>query len=481
VALTSQSELRLPTGVTSALSIVVGTLGTFLLCISGTVVGALPGANAAPWWFQINMSHRPAIAAFYLGTALLVIGWAGLGSLVMRGVLCLRTCWVALVAWGSPLVLGPPLFSRDLYSYVAQGLLAKSGKSPYTTSPAALADNPVYLGIASVWRHTPAPYGPLSVLSASGMVRLAGRSLSSQVMVMRLPEILGMVLLMVAVPRLTRRNGADPVVGVWLAVLSPLSLISFIASGHNEGLMLGIMLLGALAITAERYATGFALGAAAATVKLPALSVVAFPLAQQLGQRAKGRGRLLVLAIAVPALIFCVLTVLASFGWGWLSPSALSIPTHLRTLATPSVALGVFLASTLHVLGSSVSTYSVVTVTRDLVTAGTVVVLGSLLWCVRHYDWVRILGIALVVLAVGSPTLWPWYFTWGLCVLATTTAQRWGGLALVASVSVLLVGAQGTPSLTGHSYLLVVPALAVGLIWLVHNARWRTLLGDRVD
>ena len=75
----------------------------------------------------------------------------------------MRTAWVILVLWGLPFFLGAPLFSRDLYSYVAQGQLARHGLNPYVVAPSALGPGNLLSSIASVWRHTASPYGPLFV------------------------------------------------------------------------------------------------------------------------------------------------------------------------------------------------------------------------------------------------------------------------------------------------------------------------------
>ena len=176
MALPSPSASRPPAAVLSACAIGVGLLGAVGLAAFGTVVGALGMAGRTPWWFWLSMSHTTAIIGFYASLGLLAAGWAALGVQAHRGELRLAGCWAALAAWGTPLLLGPPLFSRDLYSYVVQGLLAKMGRNPYTTSPAVLRDHPVYLGIATVWRHTPAPYGPLSVLATLASAAASGRS-----------------------------------------------------------------------------------------------------------------------------------------------------------------------------------------------------------------------------------------------------------------------------------------------------------------
>ena len=49
---------------------------------------------------------------------------------------------------------------------------------------------------------------------------------------------------MVFLPRLARHLGTDPGVALWLGALSPLALFSFVASGHNDALMVGLLVAG---------------------------------------------------------------------------------------------------------------------------------------------------------------------------------------------------------------------------------------------
>ena len=71
------------------------------------------------------------------------------------------------------MLFSPPLFTRDVYSYLAQGALPLAGFDPYAVGPGGDAglftDNVHYF-----WQDTPAPYGPLFILIAKA-VAAAGR------------------------------------------------------------------------------------------------------------------------------------------------------------------------------------------------------------------------------------------------------------------------------------------------------------------
>lgn len=74
-------------------------------------------------------------------------------------------------AWTAPLIIAPPLYSRDVYSYLAQGAVALRGFDPYSRG-AAVLDLPLRGNVAGLWQETPSPYGPLFLLLGKGTVWL---------------------------------------------------------------------------------------------------------------------------------------------------------------------------------------------------------------------------------------------------------------------------------------------------------------------
>jgi hypothetical protein len=276
--------------------------------------------------------------------------------------------------------------------------------------------------------------------------------------------------------------GTDPGLALWLAVLSPLALFSYIASGHNDALMVGLLVAGVALAMEDRLAVGIGLCALGALIKLPAALAIVF-LAVVAFRRASADDRLQVFAkvVLVPGAVLVVGTMVAGYGWGWLSPSALHVPTELRILATPSVSLGEFFGAIAHGLGIPVSTHAVVSATQ--VVCGVLVVAGTL-WLLVHAhraNVVRAIGLALLLFSVGSPTLWPWYLLWGVTVLAATTAQRSKLLAALAGLAMLVVGAGGTPMLNGLAYVVTAPLLLAGCAWFFWDRHWQTVLSGHVD
>jgi len=192
--------------------------------------------------------------------------------------------------------------------------------------------------------------------------------------------------------------------------------------------------------------------------------------------RPSRHGRLVAEAAAITVLVVAGVTVGAGLGWTWLGPTALHVPTELRVLITPLVVVGTFVHGLLHAVGVPVALSATITAVEGI---GAVVAVGAILWMVLHpgdRDAVRLCGLALLVFVLLSPTLWPWYLTWGVTVLAATPAQRSRALAAVAGLAMLVVGAGGTPMLNGGSYWVTGPVLVAALAWYLWSGRARTTL-----
>ena len=462
----------------------VGTLGSIGLAIMGTSLGAIPRPGDTGWWFNVpaQVATLPKVG-FYSAVLVLIAGWVGVGVHARAGRLTVSRAWVILALWGLPLLVGPPIFSRDIYSYIAQGLLANQGHNPYIAAPAALGNPHLLASVAEVWRHTASPYGPLFVVVSRVVATVAGSSLVAQVLAFRLIELAGVVMIMVSLPRLARRLGNDPGLALWLGALSPLALFSFIASGHNDALMVGLLLAGITLAMEGRLAAGVALCALAATIKLPAAAAIVFIGVDQFriaqGNKNK-RWRIAAETVVVPVVVVVGITIASGFGWTWLSPTALHVPTELRVLSSPSVSLGTFVHSILHGVGIPIRLSPTVTATQIvcemIAVAGTV----WLVWNAHKLDVVRILGLALLLIVIGSPTVWPWYLMWGLAVLAATALQRSVLLAAVAGLAMLAVGPGGAPMLGGSDYFVVAPLLLAGCAWLIWHRHWRKVVSGYV-
>jgi alpha-1,6-mannosyltransferase len=329
-----------------------------------------------------------------------------------------------------------PLFSRDTYSYLAQGALLRDGFDPYVVGP---IENPNILldNVSSVWMTTTAPYGPAFILVANFVTMVVGNNTVAGTILLRLCMLPGLALLMWAAPRVARHVGANGAVALWICVLNPLVIIHLMGGVHNEMLMVGLMMAGIALTFAGRHVLGAALIAVAVAVK--ATAVLALPFMVWVWVRHLGGNRWRAFAIASTtalatfAAVFAVLSGLAGVGLGWLTALSgsvriinwLTIPTAVANVADAFVGSLV-----------PVSFYGVLDVARMIGMGIILVALPLLWWRFRHDDREALQGIAwaMLVVVLFVPAALPWYYTWPLAVVSAL-AQSPPSLALIAGFS----------------------------------------------
>lgn len=462
------------------LSALLGLVGLLGMAWFGTSQGAIPLPDTVRWPLALPHSlDSVAWLGFWLATSLFVLAWLLVGRVANNHGFGLGTTLGVLSLWSIPLLLGPPLFSRDPYSYVAQGLISRMGANPYVATPLSLHDPALLASIAAPWRATPSPYGPLTVLISHLLSPLAGNTLIRQVVVFRLPGLLGLVAMAIAVHYLcgvTKENSAR---ALWLSVLSPLFLLSFVSTGHNDAIMIALVVVAIIAVLSQRYFFGVCMAAVAAACKLPALAASVVFSFSSFRTKKQGRWPRIVLTVLATGIVIALITLLAGNGWGWASPKALKIPTELRTLITPSVCLGYFLSCLLHLVHIPISTHSVISVTQTIFELGIVVATMLLSWRATQKTLVSHIAMIFLLLAILGPVIWPWYLTWGIAIAAVTSLQRSRVLVGLSSLAMFSVTANGTPILYGRSFLITGPLVIIGFVLFLRSSTWLAMVrGD---
>jgi alpha-1,6-mannosyltransferase len=395
-------------------------VGSALLAAGGSVVGTRH--------LVTGVSPLAGYLAAYAGLTVLVLTWLSLGAALLRGVpLDRATAHRLLAAWSAPLAVGAPLYSRDVFSYVAQGRLADLGFNPYRTGPVSLGPGPYLSAVSEVWRSTRAPYGPLFVGVERFVVHVAPNVMSAA-FGMRLVALVGVALVAVFLPRLARAHGASEPVALWLALLNPLLLVHLVGGAHNEALMIGLLVAG-LAVAADgRPTVGLVLCTLAAAVKIPALLGVIYLVADQLAtRRGADRRKAAAVAAAVAGGTFLVVTAAVGYGWGWVT--AVGSTGRVRTSLSPSTAVGA-IADRLGAGSASLTASRLVGVAAALVVV-------AVLFALRHrLGSGRMLAVSMLVVVALGPVVQPWYPLWGLVLLAATGPGR--ALPVLVWVSAVL-------------------------------------------
>jgi alpha-1,6-mannosyltransferase len=428
----------------------LGCLGAALITIGGLGAGStkqhdpvLESLHLS--WMRYGHGLVLSSVLLWVGVALMLIAWLWLGRRVLAGDASEYTMVTTTGFWLAPLLLSVPVFSRDTYSYLAQGALLRDGLDPYAVGPIE-NPNPLLDNVSPIWTITTAPYGPAFIMIARLVTTLVGNHVIAGTMLLRLCMLPGLALLIWATPRLARHLSADVPIALWICVLNPLVIIHLMGGVHNEMLMVGLMTAG-IALTFERHhVAGITLVAVAVAVK--ATAGIALPflvwvwmrhLRERRGYRplpafAAAGGASVLIFIAV----FAVLSGAAGVGLGWLTALAGSVKI-INWLTIPTAA-----ANLIHAVGGlffPVNFYAVLQVTRLIGIVVIAVSLPLLWWRYRQDDRAVLTGIgwAMVVVVLFVPGALPWYYSWPLAVVAPLAQSRPAVAAIAAFSTWIMV------------------------------------------
>ena len=449
----------------------IGFLGMAIISGAGVILGA-PGTGSSLERRAVALAPSGA-AGTAVGTVALVVGlaavggsWIAIGFVLRRGA-PLRPLVAISALWATPLLFGPPIFSRDVYSYAADGLMVSRHLEPNRYGPATLGGTHFLDPVSHVWLNTPSPYGPLFLRIAGWIVPTSHYSLVGTVVLLRLVAVLGVVLMGIALPKLAGALGKDPARAFWLGVCNPLVLIHFIAGAHNDSLMVGLMVAGLALAALKRPVAGILLCVLGATVKAPAALAAVFIIAETV--RALPRKKRLATLIRLTGIslgAFALVTWATQLGWSWIG--ALGVPGVNRSLLTPSTFAAHYLSMA---FGHNATMLSL---TRGVSLLLTAVGVAYLLWRAPRFGTVRACGYALALVVALGPIVLPWYALWALVVLAAA-GDDWDQVYAVIATIVFLIVLQPSGSTMPDPMLeitVVVLSVTAFLIAFGPTRRW---------
>jgi hypothetical protein len=467
----------------------IGALGWIMILVGGSFSNTPFKLNMAHTWFfgePLSAPNAPssqtelllAIVFTYGGILLVMRVWLRLAEVVKlhRGA-TVRSLWWTLLVWCAPMLIAPPMFSRDVFSYAAQGEMTAHNLSPYLYGPFTLGAGPYVNPVDPLWGNTPAPYGPM-FLWADGLIdRIARHNQLATVVGLRLLEFAALLLAGYAVMLAAKALHRDPSEAFVLAILNPLVILTLVAGAHNDALMTALLVLGVALALRRRLWWALALCASAAAVKAPAVLGVAFIAWHWRGPDApwRRRWRPVLDAIVITVLVMGLWTGLAGFGLGW--TKNLAAGNTVRSWAAPATGLGMAIHAWLRDAGVTTSLTHDLTITRGigLALAGASTI--ALFFTGARRGWVRSLAVALIVIVVLSPTVQPWYFVWGLMLLAVSYRGREHFWLLLLSVVGPFIGLPGGRTLfaglaRANPLLIALAVALLGGVLLVPMGRW---------
>lgn len=420
-----------------------------------------------------------SVVLVYGGLLLLMRVWLRLAEVMkLHAGVALKRLWWMLALWSVPMIVAPPLFSRDVFSYAAQGEMTSFHLSPYLYGPFTLGGGPFVPPVDQLWGNSPAPYGPFFLFLDGSINKLAQHHLLLSVLGLRLLEVIAVAMIGYGVVILAKGLGRDPGEAFVLSAMNPLVLLTLIGGAHNDAIMAGFLVVG-LGLAVQRHPVWALFFCSVATaIKAPAAMGLAFVAWNWLGPTATLRQKIrpFLVGALVAGATLGVSTWMAGFGFGWVK-NLLSNGT-VRSWAAPATALGMALGNLFHAAGlHSLSITSVLSVTRLL---GLLLAGGFSIWLLWHSSnrgWVRSLGLSLILFVELGPVVQPWYLAWGLVVLAASYQGREHFWLLLLSITGPFIGLPGGRALLAgllHSNpLLIAVAVAIlGGVLLLPMGRW---------
>jgi alpha-1,6-mannosyltransferase len=305
VARRSEGEVRaLSIGVTTALQWLVvrlvpegstrrrvylpGTLGAFSsgLILLGASQASSPYAfKQLPyaWFFGLSATAPgpPSFLGVFAvlgGMVLLLLAWFWLLQVRLRSKAVSWSQTIGIfIAWTLPMFVVAPIFSRDVYTYAAQGEMMSHHISPYAYGPGVMGTGTAFTTLADpIWWQSASPYGPLFLRIDGSIVSLSGHSVLMSVVLLRLLALIGVVLAAIGVGFIARHFRRDPMLAVLLVGLNPLVLLHLVGGAHNDALMVGLLAVGIALALYRHPILGVVACALAASVKAPAALGIVF-------------------------------------------------------------------------------------------------------------------------------------------------------------------------------------------------------------
>ncbi|WJY68090.1 polyprenol phosphomannose-dependent alpha 1,6 mannosyltransferase MptB [Corynebacterium auris] len=488
----------------------LGLVGTLLIGLGGLGGGALPVVDnpygAFPAGAFMARMLQASSALVLIGVGFLVAAWVFMGPFVgagsapprVRTSVLLRTC----AAWVLPLLFTAPLFTQDIYSYLAHGSIARQGLDPYAAGPVDIlgTEDPLARSVPFVWADSPSPYGPVALGVAAAISWLTHDSILYGVLAHRAVSLLGIAAAAWGVIALSRRCGVASSAAVWLGILNPLTILHLVGGIHNEALLLGFVLVGvevglrgvdALRTRPARAAglvcaSGFfiACGGMVKITGFIGLGFVGMALARAWSARLGPWGLAAAAAAQTALLAASVLAVtwITGIGFGWITGQggALEIRSWLSLTTDIGVIAG-FIGMLLD-LGDHTEAMMAVARVAGLIVAAVFMV--RMLWATYRgtIHPVGALGVSTLVLVILFPVVHPWYPLWAIVPLAAW-ANRLSfrvGVGVYSAVFSFLVLPRGLGLPPGTVFTIyasaaVYFAMLVALAWL-----WYRRSGARV-
>ncbi len=407
----------------------------------------------------------------------------------------LRWVIIPMILFQVSLVVVPASMTTDIFNYAIYGEMpVLFGANPFIHTPSEFPQSPLYYLIPLYWHDAPSVYGPLWVALSVGVASVFHQlTLADELLFYRLIANAAHLANTVLVWRLAQRIGTKaPTVAAMAYGWNPLLLVDFALNGHNDVLMLSL-LLGAFLVATYRRVSGSAalLGLSVAT-KYTTILVAPLLLATTVvdgrvddararWRRAVSDGsiRRLLLGAAIIAVVPIAFYMPWFEGIGTFGPVLRWMSGPVLNNFWPEGALTGFAHWLADSLGASLDDILDATLTAFKLAAkvGLVALIVFETWRLRGMRDALAGSARIFIFFLLVVTTWvmPWYYSWPLAISAplgwgSLTVRMCAGLTLTATVA-MYQRQMGHFVVSNGAWFLVLPIALALIPTLVRRAR----------
>lgn len=471
-SLGAQETVHIP-GV--SVTLLNGIIGSSLILFGSFGIGWL--ASVSPLnrdAFFIVMRTEPV--AVILSAVILCLGfwvlfraWWVLGQLLKKwedGTL--RVVRKAVWLWSIPLLVTLPIVSRDVFAYIGQGRLVEAGQDPYVDGISSL-NNWFQLGTDTMWAQDGTPYGPLFLTIEYLVVKVTGGSTDAAILFFRAIAFIGVLLTLRYLPKLAQLHSTSGAKAAWVVVANPLFLINFVASAHNDSLMVGLSVWAVYLACKQKGIMAVVVLTASIGVKPITLVLLPFIGLLWAGKDASWPRRILYWFYSgmILLVLMALVGMLNGYWFGWLKVM-LFTGTGFSVFAP--VGMIVILASTL-VSSFGMGTDWILPVAKLLGRLIGVALAFVVIFRGRYERLVLRLAVGFSAIVVLSPVIQPWYLLWLLPFYAAVGIKENWQMLWVYVTTMFFVAYQAADQLFIWQFLQedLVPAVQL-ISWTVSAA-----------
>lgn len=501
----------------------LGSVGALLLALGGLGAGALPVVEnpylAYPFGSFMGRMLQTSTMLCFVGVGLLVLAWILIAP--YTGALFLKTqrhtplipvgmLNRTLLAWTLPLLATAPMFTQDIYSYIANGNIVRQGLDPYSGGPVDIlgSSNELARSVPFIWAHSPSPYGPVSLGLAAVISTITNDHIALAVLGHRILSLLGIIACAWALVHLSRRCKVAPQAALWLGVLNPLTILHLVAGIHNESVLLGLLLVGLelglrgvdrINLHGFDRASWWWIGASgfliscAGMVKVTGfigLGFTGMAIARAIYHRRQRKAankctfrssalpvvqaafiQIIILLISV-----AVVTLATGIGLGWITGQGGAVT--IRSWMSLSTSVGVIAGAISMMLGLGDHTEAILSITRlaILALAGAFMIRMLLGTYRGTISAIGGLGVATFILVLCFPVVHPWYALWAILPLSAWANRSIFRITVtvystIISFFVLPRGLGLPPATIASIYVgsAIAFAIIVAIAWVARN------------